>query len=169
MARRLSAPPTKHISFALFALETLDFEHVAFIWWSHWNTIAIVRRNGSKTVASVRSFTGFSAAFGVRVPTWTGGALVANYSHSYRAPTSEELYNNGPHPGNLAFEIGDPTLNRELGNGLDFGLRHSSKSFALRGNGFFYHIDDFIFLARADLDGDGVVEVEDDLFEAEYL
>ena len=36
-------------------------------------------------------------------------ALVFNYTSSYRAPALEELYNHGPHIGNLAFEIGNPT------------------------------------------------------------
>jgi iron complex outermembrane receptor protein len=108
-----------------------------------------------------RSFTGFSGAAGIRVPTWTNGSFVANYSLSYRAPSLEELYNNGPHPGNLAFEIGDPSLNRELGNGLDFGVRHASKRFRAEANGFYYHIKDFIFLAPT---GD----IEDGLIVAEY-
>ncbi|HYO91919.1 MAG TPA: TonB-dependent receptor, partial [Pyrinomonadaceae bacterium] len=108
-----------------------------------------------------RSFTGFSGAIGLRVPTWTGGAIVANYSHSYRAPSLEELYNNGPHPGNLAFEIGNANLRRELGDGLDFGLRHSSNRLRFEANGFYYRIRDFVFLAPT---GD----IEDDLIVAEY-
>lgn len=46
-------------------------------------------------------------------------------------PALEELYNNGPHPGNLTFEIGNENLRRESGDGLDFGVRHSSNR--LRG------------------------------------
>ena len=60
----------------------------------------------------------------------TGGgtAFVANYSHSYRAPALEELYNLGPHPGNLRSRSAIRTLERELGDGIDFGLRHSRAS-----------------------------------------
>ena len=108
-----------------------------------------------------RSFTGFSGAVGIRVRTWNGGVFVANYSHSYRAPALEELYNFGPHPGNLAFEIGNPDLTRELGDGLDFGIRHSSKRVRFEANGFYYRIRDFIFLAPT---GD----IEDGLTVAEY-
>jgi iron complex outermembrane receptor protein len=85
------------------------------------------------------------------VPTWTGGAFVANFTHSYRAPALEELYNEGPHPGNLAFEVGDPDLTRELSNGIDFGLRHSSKRARFEANGYYYRIRDFIFLAPTGL------------------
>jgi iron complex outermembrane receptor protein len=108
-----------------------------------------------------RSFTGFSGAAGIRVATWNGGSFVANYSHSYRAPALEELYNLGPHRGNLAFEIGNADLERELGNGVDFGIRHSSKRVRFEANGFYYNIKDFIFLAPT---GD----VEDGLTVAEY-
>lgn len=163
------APPTTQNAFALFALETLDFEraHLQFGARLEHNKYR-PQETAQRGILPSRSFTGLSAAVGLRVPTWAGGALVANYSHSYRAPSLEELYNNGPHPGNLAFEIGDPNLKREQGNGLDFGLRHSSKRLRFEANGFYYHINEFIFLAPLDEDGDGEVDVEDDLIVAEY-
>jgi len=157
------APPTKGNAIAVFGLETLDFEHLAL---QFGGRLENNRYNPEETeqrgILPDRSFTGFSGAVGIRVPTWEGGALVANYSHSYRAPALEELYNNGPHPGNLAFEIGDPNLNRELGDGFDFGLRHSSKRVRFEANGFYYHIKDFIFLAPTG-------EIEDGLTVAEYV
>jgi len=157
------APPTKGNAIAVFGLETLDFEHLAV---QFGGRLENNRYNPEETeqrgILPDRSFTGFSGAVGLRVPTWEGGALVANYSHSYRAPALEELYNNGPHPGNLAFEIGDPNLNRELGDGFDFGLRHSSKRVRFEANGFYYHIKDFIFLAPTG-------EIEDGLTVADYV
>jgi iron complex outermembrane receptor protein len=163
------APPTTHNASAIFALETFDFEKVSLQFGGRLEhnryRPELTAQHG---FLSPRSFTGFSGAFGMRIPTWTGGAVVANYSHSYRAPSLEELYNNGPHPGNLAFEIGDPTLKPELGNGLDFGVRHASNRLRFEANGFFYHINDFIFLAPVDRDGDGEIDEEDDLIVAEY-
>jgi iron complex outermembrane receptor protein len=157
------APPTKGNAIAVFGLETLDFEHLAV---QFGGRLENNRYNPEETeqrgILPDRSFTGFSGAVGIRVPTWEGGAFVANYSHSYRAPALEELYNNGPHPGNLAFEIGDPNLNRELGDGFDFGLRHSSKRVRFEANGFYYHIKDFIFLAPTG-------EIEDGLTVADYV
>jgi iron complex outermembrane receptor protein len=159
------APPTKHNAFALFTLQTLDFERASL---QFGGRLENNRYNPSPTdtrgVLPSRSFTGFSGALGVRIPTWSGGALVANYSHSYRAPSLEELYNLGPHPGNLAFEIGDPDLKRERGDGLDFGVRHSSKRLRFEANGFYYRIKDFVFLAPT-----GEVDEESDLIIAEYL
>jgi iron complex outermembrane receptor protein len=156
------APPTTQNAFAVYGLETLDFEHLSLQFGGRLehNSYAPTATE-SRGILPGRSFTGFSGAIGVRVPLWTGGAFVSNYSHSYRAPSLEELYNNGPHRGNLAFEIGDPNLKRELGDGLDFGLRHSSKRLRFEANGFYYHIRDFIFLAPT---GD----VEDDLIVARH-
>ena len=157
------APPTQGNAVAVFGLETLDFERLSV---QFGGRLENNRYNPEETeqrgILPNRSFTGFSGAVGIRVPTWDGGAFVANYSHSYRAPALEELYNNGPHPGNLAFEIGNPNLNRELGNGFDFGVRHSSKRARFEANGFYYHIKDFIFLAPTG-------EVEDGLTVAQYV
>lgn len=156
------APPTKQNAFAVFGLETFDFERVSFQFGGRVETNRYrPEATDARGILPSRDFTGFSGAAGIRVPTWNGGAVVANYSHSYRAPSLEELYNLGPHPGNLAFEIGNPNLRRELGDGLDFGLRHSSKRVRFEANGFFYHIQDFVFLAPT---GD----VEDGLTVAEY-
>ena len=156
------APPTKQNAFAVFGLQNLDFERVALQFGARLETNHYrPEATDARGVLPDRNFTGFSGAAGIRVKTWNGGALVANYSHSYRAPSLEELYNLGPHRGNLAFEIGDPDLVRERGDGLDFGVRHSSKRVRFEANGFYYHISDFVFLAPT---GD----VEDGLTVAEY-
>jgi iron complex outermembrane receptor protein len=87
---------------------------------------------------------------------------VVNYSHSYRAPAIEELYNNGPHPGNLTFEIGNPNLKSERNDGLDISLRHQASRVHGEVNFFYYHIHDFVYLAPTG-------NVEEGLIEAEYL
>jgi iron complex outermembrane receptor protein len=156
------APATKQNSFAGFALETINFERAALQFGGRVETN---RYNPSfdedRGQLPKRTFTGFSGAVGVRVNTWEGGAFTANYTHSYRAPALEELYNEGPHAGNATFEIGDPTLTRELAEGIDFGIRHSSKRIRAEANGYFYHIKDFVFLAPTG-------EIEDDLPVAIY-
>jgi iron complex outermembrane recepter protein len=156
------SPPAKQNAFALFGLQTLDFERVSLQFGVRLeNNRYSPEPSDTRGVLPDRSFTGFSGAAGIRVGTWKGGSFVANYSHSYRAPALEELYNLGPHPGNLAFEIGNPDLERELGNGIDFGIRHSSNRVRFEANWFYYRIQDFIFLAPT---GD----VEDGLTVAEY-
>src|SRR6185503_20299096 len=136
------APPVKANVNAVFGLEEVSFERFKLQFGGRIEGTRYDADGAPKT-----SFTGFSGAAGIHVPTWKGGAFVTNFTHSYRAPALEELYNNGPHPGNLAFEVGDPNLQRELGNGIDFGIRHSSNRVRFEVNGFYYRISDFVFLA----------------------
>lgn len=145
-------PPVNHDNFAVFVLEELDFNRVAFELGGR------VEHNSYEPDRLIaRSFTGFSGAAGVRIPVWKGGNFVANYTRSYRAPALEELYNFGPHEGNRAFEIGNPNLKREASNGIDISLRHSSDRLRAEANFYYYDISDFVFLAPTGEEEDGLM------------
>src|SRR5690349_9640361 len=164
------APPTKQNAFAVFGLETVDFEPVSIQFGGRVETNRYrPEPTEARGVLPDRTFTGFSGAAGIRVRTWEGGAFVSNYTHSYRAPSLEELYNLGPHPGNNAFEIGNPNLTREQTDGIDFGLRHSSKRLHFEANGFYYHINDFVFLAPTGAVEEGLVVADYDQATARFV
>ena len=97
-----------------------------------------------------RDFTVASASVGFRAELGAGSAFVANLTRSHRVPALEELYNFGPHVGNLVFEVGNPNLDPETTCGLDLSLRHQAQS--LRGdfNVYVYDIANFVFLDLAD-------------------
>jgi iron complex outermembrane receptor protein len=150
------APPVKQDAFAAFGLEEVDLE------WLRLQFGARLEHNRYHPEGlRERGFTGFSGSAGVHVPLWKGGAFVANFIDSYRAPALEELYNHGPHPGNLTFEVGDAALGRERSHGVDFSLRHSAGRLRAEANLYRYDIDNFVYLAPTG-------EVEDDLLVAEY-
>jgi iron complex outermembrane recepter protein len=155
-AERL-APPVDQKAFAVFTLQGIDFERVRFQLGGR------IEHNGYDPEGlRERAFTGFSGAAGMRVVLWRGGAFVANYTHSYRAPALEELYNFGPHIGNLTFEIGNSDLRRERGDGFDLALRHRSDRARAEANFYYYSLKDFVFLAPTG-------RIEDNLIEARYL
>jgi len=136
------SPPVRQDNFALFTLQELGLERVKFQFGGR-----LEHNRYDPLALTSRSFTGFSGAAGARVPLWKGGAFVANYTHSYRSPALEELYNYGPHVGNLAFEIGDPNLNREEADGVDLSLRHSAERVRGQADFFYYRLGDFVFPA----------------------
>ena len=103
-----------------------------------------------------RTFTGASASVGIQVDVGDDVAFVANVTRSYRAPALEELYNFGPHVGNLVFEVGNPNLEREATVGLDLSLRHQSTRFRGSMNAYVYDIDNFVFAAVGDAELDGL-------------
>ena len=92
-----------------------------------------------------RTFTGASLAAGMHAGLWRNGALVVNYARSSRAPALEELYNNGPHVGNRAFEIGDENLTTETGNGVEVSLRQQGNRARGEMNLFYYDFNNFVF------------------------
>ena len=107
-----------------------------------------------------RSFTGASAAIGLHADTWRGGAFVANFSRSFRAPALEELYNFGPHVGNRAFEVGNPALAAETGNGFDLSLRQGQGRVRGEVNFFYYDFSNFIFPFATGEEVDELLEIE---------
>ncbi|MEZ5428306.1 MAG: TonB-dependent receptor [Pyrinomonadaceae bacterium] len=147
-------------NFAVFALEELNFDRVSLQFGGRIesNRYRPVNANLVDT-----DFTGFSGAVGAKFRVWKGGTFVTNLSSSFRSPALEELYNFGPHVGTVSFEVGDPTLERERTNGLEFSLRQDSKRVRFNGSFFVYDINNFIYGAPQDEDGNGFVDVEDGL------
>ncbi len=189
------SPPVDQSTFAVFALEELIFERVQFqlggrVETSRYTPVGPVARvephhegeeegeeeeheageEGPELVhLPKRDFTGFSGGVGARFDLWRGGAFVANYTHSYRAPAIEELYNFGPHVGNLTFEIGNPDLEREHSNGFDFSLRQEHDRVRGEANFFFYDFSNFVFLAPTGDEVDGLIEAEYAQGDARFL
>ena len=141
VGKEAPAPHTGQRSFAAYGLERVDFERLGFQFGGR------VEQNGYHPEGDVRkrNFLGFSGSAGMRVPLWTGGSFVTNYQHSFRAPALEELYNNGPHPGILVFDVGDPNLKAEQGDAVDFSLRHNTERVRIEGSVFYYNIRNFVF------------------------
>ncbi len=164
-AEQLIDGKVKQNSFSVFALEELNFDRIKL---QFGGRIEKNRYNAEDPQYRDRSFTGFSGGAGLNVGLWEGGAFVANYTFSSRAPALEELYNNGPHIGTVTFEIGNEDLKIERSNGLDFALRHIGRRFRITGDVYYYRLNNFVFLAPQDEDGDGEVDIEDGLPVARY-
>jgi iron complex outermembrane receptor protein len=150
------APPVQGNTAAVFGLQELSFERFKLQFGGRLEDTRYNPDGAQKT-----KFTGLSGAVGINIPLWANGAFVTNYTHSYRAPALEELYNNGPHPGNLTFEVGDVDLQHESGDGIDFSLRHINDRLRAEANFYYYNMTDFVFLAPTG-------EVEDGLRVANY-
>ncbi len=175
------SPPIDQQSFALFALEEVDLERIKLQFGGRLESTrydpAFAERahghheedghheeEGSEEEeheeefpdATRRRFTGASVAAGLHADLWRGGGFVANYSHSYRTPALEELYNLGPHVGTLIFEVGNPGLRAERGNGIDLSLRQNSGRVDGEINLFYYDFSNFVFPFATGEEEDGL-------------
>ncbi|HEV7768832.1 MAG TPA: TonB-dependent receptor [Thermoanaerobaculia bacterium] len=92
-----------------------------------------------------RSFSGFSGSVsGVWVPNANYTASLS-LSHSSRLPVAEELYFDGPHEATFQFQVGDPDLDVEQGNGLDLSLRKRTGRVTGEFSVFTQRFDGYIF------------------------
>jgi iron complex outermembrane receptor protein len=173
------APRTKQQSFSLFAYEEADFGRTRLQFGGRVERNAYrpderpesgheheegEEAEGDEHEAPEvrdRDFTGISASVGLHRDISEAGAFVVNLTAASRAPAIEELYNFGPHVGNLTFEIGNPDLEIERTLGLDVSLRRRAERVSGELNFFVYNIRDFVF---ADFTG----EVVDGLREAVF-
>jgi len=103
-----------------------------------------------------RDLNGVSGSLGlVWLPTRDWSASLS-LSRSVKLPNAEELFADGPHVATNAFEIGDPTLDKETSLSVEASLRKRAGRFTGDFNLFASRFDGFIFEQLTD-------EVEDDL------
>jgi len=153
--------PARQNNFSVFGLEELKWDRVSLQFGARLESN---RYDPTNADLRDRSFTGFSGAIGTRFDLWKGGAFVANYSHGFRAPALDELYNNGPHDGSLLFEVGNEDLRPEISDGIDLSLRQQNKRLRAEANFYYYHFKDFVFLAPTD-----EIDKDSGFFVANYL
>ena len=73
-----------------------------------------------------------------------------------RAPTTEELFSNGPHLATEQFELGDINLDKEVATGVEFAVRHREDSHYVTLNAFYTDYDDYIFEQELGVEEDGL-------------
>ena len=62
-----------------------------------------------------------------------------------RAPTTEELFSNGPHLATNQFERGDPSLGKEIATGIEAAFRHRLDHHFFTASLFYTDYENFIF------------------------
>jgi len=172
------SPATRQRSLGAFGYEELDFGRARVMFggrFDHTRYDTAARENADEhgdeghgdelepPATRDRAFSGASGAAGLHVEIARDTALVGTLTRSYRAPALEELYNFGPHVGNLRFEVGNANLEREATLGADVSLRHRSQRVRGEINAFNYNIDNFVYASASS------AEIVDGLLLADYL
>jgi len=73
-----------------------------------------------------------------------------------RAPTTEELFSNGPHLATEQFELGDPTLGKETATGVEAAFRHREDGHYITVNAFYTDYSNYIFETETGEEEDGL-------------
>ena len=150
-------PPTRQKAYGLFTVQHLDsgpFRLEGGVRFEHNRLTA----SASDVVGNPdlkRSFSTLSASAGASYAVVSDWRIGLNVARSQRAPSVDELFANGPHGGNAAFEIGDPDLSTEKSVGFEAYVRHSSKAFDLNATFYASRFSNFIYQTpTGDVDDD---------------
>jgi len=138
------APPIGERGAAIFFYEELTWPHVTFQFGARVNRASYEPERDRPA----RDFTDGSGSIGLLFRPAAADdklTLAVNLAHASRNPALEELYFFGAHPGNFAFEIGNPGLGSERALGFDVSLRWRAPRVTGEITYFRNAIDDYIF------------------------
>lgn len=112
------------------------------------------------SVGLARKFDAFSVSGGVGFETSETIFIGLNAFRTERAPAPEELFSDGPHLATNAFEIGDPSLDKEIALGGEVTIHAEMGAVSATINGFYTDYSDFVTLLPngAEMDGLPVFE-----------
>lgn len=152
-----TVPITKSRSLAAFIVEEREFGPVRA---SAGLRLESVKRRPDAPDLPQRSFDLSSYSVG---GLWTfapGYGFGTTLSIAQRAPTTEELYSNGPHEATLTFDVGDPALRKETSRNIELSLQKTEGLVRWKANVFRNRFRDFIY-GRSDgtlLDEEGIAD-----------
>ena len=92
-----------------------------------------------------RSFDGISASLGGSFRPSEAVTLTGSVFRTERAPSTEDLFSNGPHLATQSFDVGDPDLGIETATGVEAAVRFGWESFRVTFTGFHTDYQDFIY------------------------
>ena len=94
-----------------------------------------------------KKFQSFNSSLGFKTDLKKNLILRLNVASGFRAPNLAELTSNGVHEGINRYEIGNVTLQNEQNFQTDLNVEYRNPHFELFVNGFYNHINNYIFIA----------------------
>ena len=138
------SPPVDQRAYAGFLYEEVESPHATLQFGGRLDHASYEPAGGLRP----RDFTEFSGSVGLLLKPRRANdnfVVALNVARAARYPAIEELYYLGPHPGNLAFEIGNDDLEAEHALGFDLSLRGRGDRFEAEVTLFRNDISNYIF------------------------
>lgn len=98
--------------------------------------------------AFTKDFSNVSGSAGVSYLASNTVTLKMNVARGFRAPSLAELASNGAHEGTNRYEVGDNNLKSETSLQADAGLEINTAHITFGVNGFYNHLQNFIFYEK---------------------
>ena len=105
-----------------------------------------------------KQFESFNFALGYKSKLTEKITARFNLASGFRAPNLSELTSNGVHEGSNRYEIGNSNLENEQNFQADLNLEYNSEHFEIFVNGFYNHVNNYIYIepTSATIDGNDV-------------
>ncbi|UMB54441.1 TonB-dependent receptor [Lutibacter sp. A64] len=94
-----------------------------------------------------KTFDNISASIGYKTLLFNTVISRFNVASGFKAPNLAELTSNGVHHGSNRFELGNTKLKQEQNLQSDISFEYKTDHFELVANGFYNHINDYIFIS----------------------
>lgn len=92
-----------------------------------------------------RTFSGLASSAALTYNAGRGWSIGGVVMHSFRPPSSEELFSQGPHIAAFTFEIGNPDIDPERGIGSELFVRYRGSRSSLEVAGFYNDFSRYIY------------------------
>ncbi len=102
-----------------------------------------------------KSYNSFTTSLGLKTAITNNLTSRINFSTGFRAPNLAELASNGVHHGTNRFEKGNSNLINEKNTQIDVSLEYKSEHFEIFTNGFYNHLNDYIYITPTNQIEDG--------------
>jgi iron complex outermembrane receptor protein len=142
-------PDSRRYSAAAYLFEEVDLDPVRIEAGLRYDWVQVVplAEDPSSPIGPVgdRTFQAASGSIGLLYDVPGGLILGASIARAFRTPDIIELFSNGAHLAAYSFEVGNPSLDTEIGTGVDVFARFGSGSINAELTGFYNTISGYIF------------------------
>ncbi|WP_427969124.1 TonB-dependent receptor [Altererythrobacter sp.] len=152
-------PKSSSAQAGLFTVQQLDFDRFkleAGARLEHTSHEAKPRDGQTQFFNGRRSFDTLSGSLGALYRLGGEWSVGINLSSTERAPSSEELFANGPHAGTEAFEIGNPDFTTEKARSVEAIMHGAGPGYSLEVSAYHTWFSDFIYEAQTGEIEDGL-------------
>lgn len=142
-------PRTETLKTGLFTIQQRPFGPFDLEAGFRWERVNHDLRQASEALLASgqnETFNTFSFSLGASWSPDETYLLGLALSRTERAPGVAELFSNGPHLATAGFEVGDPSLQKEAGLGIEVTARKRTGRFTGGVNVYYTIFDDYIFL-----------------------
>ena len=148
----LSTPDTRRTTLAGYVFEEIDLDPLrieAGLRYD-WAKADPLQDDPDSDIGAIRdrTFHAASGSLGLLYALPGGVTAGASVARAFRTPDVNELYSEGPHLAAYAFEVGNPSLDNEVGTGVDVFVRLERDRVSAELTGFRNDISGYIYPAE---------------------